>query len=143
RIKERRVLEEEAHFPAYPGEPRPLQLADLVLLYPNLSLIRFQQRNDQFQRYTLAGSTPPKNAQCFPSADAQRYIAQDLLRAKRFRYLIKNHCRSQGLYHRAVSGNTKKITLIRSTSRRMISNEEITTLRVAARPTPCAPSLVV
>jgi hypothetical protein len=43
----------------------------------------------------------------------------------------------------AVSGNRNKMDFTSTTSIRMIASDEITTLLVAARRTPSAPSLVV
>ena len=99
----------------------------------------------KFQSHALAGATTADDAKSFAVADLEGHLAQNLLCAKRFRNLAE--CHSPGFAsHRALSGkmkNMKNMNLIRRTSSRMISSEEITTLRVAARPTPWAPSFVV
>src|SRR6266702_4068183 len=119
-----------------------IEMADRILLHPDLALIRFQKRDDQFQSDALAGTAAAENAERLARAHAERHVSQDLLCTKRFRNLIEYDSR-RPLIHRALSGKMKKINLIRSTSSRMINKEETTTLLVAAFPTPCAPSFVV
>src|SRR5258706_12132410 len=123
-------------------------MGDFIMLNPNLASIRLQKRDDEFQGHALAGAASPENAKGFARANVERHIAQNLFCAKRLRHVIEDNCgsahiRNSGIDHRALSGNMKKMNLIKRTSIRMISNDETTTLLVAARPTPAAPSLVV
>ena len=118
-------------------------MRDLILLDPNLSLVRLNERDNELQSYALTGSTAPKNAKRFSRAYVKRDIVQNLLRAERLRHVIESHCRASVIDHKALPGNMKKMNLIKNTSTRIISSEETTTLVVAARPTPCAPSFVV
>src|SRR5258707_746259 len=118
-------------------------MGDLILIDPDTSLVRFYKRDDEFERHALAGSAAAKDANRFPGANLKRYVTQNLFRAERFRSRAEGNCRAAAIVHRALSGNMKKMNLIKRTSTRMMSNEEITTLRIAARPTPAAPSFVV
>src|SRR6266849_2577755 len=106
-------------------------MGDLIPLDPDISLVRFYKGDDEFQRDAFAGSAPAKNAKRFARANVERNIPQNLLPAKRFRHLMESNGRNAAIDHRALSGNMKKMNLIKSTSRRMISNDEITTLLVA------------
>src|SRR5262245_65206198 len=109
-------------------------MRDLILLDPDASAVRLQQRDHQLQGDALARSAAAENTECLAGANLKRDVTQNLLRAKRFRHLVERDRRSGVINHSALAGNRKKMSLMRRTSRRMISREEITTLLVAARP---------
>src|SRR5690242_19122292 len=76
--------------------------------------------------------------------NGKRDVSQHLVSSKSLEDLVEYDSRSfVPTAHSALSGNTKKMHLTRTTSATITRRDETTTLLVAARPTPAAPWLVV
>jgi hypothetical protein len=68
-VEERRILEQESHLPTDSREPGVVEVCDVVLLDPDVSAVRLQQRDDELQRDALARAAATENAKRFAGAN--------------------------------------------------------------------------
>src|SRR5713226_413444 len=133
------VLEEKAHLAAHLRETARFETRNVVAVDPDASAVGLQQSDEEFERNALARAASAQNAQGLPGGNLERHVPQHLMRSKCFEDLVEYDSRSRMFAHSALSGNAKKMHLTRTTSARMTSSDDTTTLLVAARPTPAAP----
>src|SRR2546425_3738501 len=125
-------------------------------MHEHVPAVGLHQPDDVLQRDALPGAAAPQEAERRAAPDVECHIVENLPIAERLGHMVQDdrwltvpRVRVRGGFsrrdrlHHARSGNRKKINFTSTTLLMMMRIDAYTTLRVAVRPTPSVPWVVV
>jgi hypothetical protein len=142
RVEQGGILKEKSHTLPDARQPPAVERRDLIVVHEHAARIGAHQPDDVPEGDALAGAAAAEEAERRRARNLERHVVEDTAVAERLGDRVKAN---GGVRHRdyPVSGKSRTISRTSTTLTTISTTDDITTLRVEARPTPSVPCVVV